>query len=88
MIAPIAAGGGVVAGISAALIAMYQISDCLAFKSKKGECDSVVSMGVPAMVAGFGAVASTMGGLWTYNKKLREPGERSRKRDENGRFTL
>ena len=87
MLAPLAAGGGIVAGISAALIAGYQILDCHAYKSRQGQCDQVITMGIPAVVAGAGAVFSTLGGLWTYNSKLRVPeAPPRRRRGPDGRY--
>lgn len=87
LLAPIASGGGVVAGISAALIAAYQIADCHVYKNKPGQCDQVVVVGVPAVIAGAGALFGTLGGLWTFNNRLREPEPRQRRRDPRGRFT-
>lgn len=87
LLAPLAAGGGIVAGISAALIAGYQILDCHAYKSRQGQCDQVITMGIPAVVAGAGAVFSTLGGLWTYNSKLRIPdAPPRRRRGADGRY--
>lgn len=70
LLAPLAAGGGIVAGVSAALVGLYQVGDCLAYKTQRGECDAVISSAVPAIVAGVGSVAGAVGGLWTYNPRL------------------
>lgn len=84
LMAPLAAGGGIVAGISAGLIGLYQLGDCLAYKTKRGECDQIVAVAVPAIVAGAGSIAGAMGGLWTLNPRLRSTGQR---KDDRGRFT-
>lgn len=83
LLAPIAAGGGIVAGISAALVGLYQVGDCLAYKTAKGQCDAVVTTAVPAIVAGVGSLVGAAGGLWTYNPALRTT---NRKRDSKGRY--
>jgi hypothetical protein len=84
LMAPLAAGGGIVAGISAGLIGLYQLGDCLAYKTARGQCDQIVAVAVPAIVAGVGSIAGAMGGLWTLNPRLRSTGQR---RDDRGRFT-
>ena len=71
--APVAASGGIVAGISAGLIGAYLIGDCIAFKTKRGECDSIIVAGVPAVVAGIGSICGAVGGFWMYNRKLARP---------------
>jgi len=91
LIAPVAAGGGIVAGISAALIGLYQVADCLAYKTRQGQCDGVVTTAVPAIVAGAGSIAGAVGGLWTFNPSLRgarrsEDEPTGTDRDEHGRF--
>lgn len=83
LLAPIATGGGIVAGVSAALVGLYQLGDCLAYKVARGECDRVVSTAVPAIVAGVGSLVGAAGGLWTYNPALRTT---NRKRDSKGRY--
>lgn len=83
LMAPAMLGGGVVAGISAGLIGLYQLGDCLAYKTKRGECDQIVAVAVPAFVAGVGSIAGSFGGLWTLNPRLRG----GVRRDEKGRFT-
>lgn len=83
LMAPAMLGGGVVAGISAGLIGLYQLGDCLAYKTKRGECDQIVAVAVPAIVAGAGSIAGAMGGLWTLNPRLRSTGQR---KDDRGRF--
>lgn len=83
LMAPAMLGGGVVAGISAGLIGLYQLGDCLAYKTRRGECDQIVAVAVPAFVAGVGSIAGAMGGLWTLNPRLRG----GVPRNEKGRFT-
>lgn len=85
LLAPVAAGGGIVAGISAALIGTYQVGDCLAYKVRQGQCDAVVTTAVPAIVAGVGSIVGAVGGLWTFNPSLRAQG---RKRDKQGRYVV
>jgi hypothetical protein len=85
LMAPAMMGGGIVAGISAGLIGIYQLGDCLAYKTKRGECDQIAMVAIPAFVAGVGSIAGAMGGLWTFNPRLRS-GSTAR-RDERGRFT-
>lgn len=84
LLAPVAAGGGIVAGLSAALVGLYQLGDCLAYKTQRGECDQTASTAIPAMVAGAGALAGAIGGLWTFNPALRSG---TRRRDPRGRFS-
>jgi hypothetical protein len=84
--APAAAGGGVVAGISAAIIALFMIGDCYSFRIKRGECRETLQIGVPAVVAGFASVLSAWGGYWTKNPHLHGSRKSPRKRDESGRF--
>ena len=84
LLAPLAAGGGVFAGVSAALIGVYQIGDCLAYKTQRGECDAVIQSAVPAIVAGVGSVAGAVGGLWTYNPRLVPDVDRRRLRGPEG----
>ena len=87
LMAPLAAGGGIVAGISAGLVGLYQLGDCLAYKTAKGQCDQIVAVAVPAIVAGAGSIAGALGGLWTLNPALRSGAPAGpRKRDEHGRF--
>lgn len=85
MLAPVAAGGGVVAGISSAIVALYLTGDCLVYQTRRGECREVITVSVPAVVAGIGSVVGAVGGLWTYNDKLRSPST-TRKRDKLGRY--
>lgn len=84
LLAPLAAGGGIVAGVSAALVGLYQVGDCLAYKTQRGECDGVISSAVPAIVAGVGSVAGAVGGLWTYNPRLMPDIDRFRGRESEG----
>jgi NhaP-type Na+/H+ or K+/H+ antiporter len=86
ILAPIATGGGIVAGISAGIIGAYQLTECFTFRTHRGECDQVVTMAVPAVVAGLGSVIGAIGGLFTYNSRLRAPEVGQRRRDERGRF--
>lgn len=83
LLAPVAAGGGIVAGVSAALVGLYQVGDCLAYKVRQGQCDAVVTTAVPAIVAGVGSIVGAAGGLYTYNPSLRATG---RRRDSKGRY--
>lgn len=81
--APLACGGGIVAGISAALIGVFTMVDCFSFRTKRGECNEIVQVSVPAVVAGLAAVSGAWGGLWTINPRLRTG---TRRRDDRGRF--
>jgi len=83
LMAPLAAGGGIVAGVSAAFIGWYQLSDCMAFRTKRGECDQIASVAIPAMVAGAGSIIGAIGGLWTLNPRLRSGG--AARREQSGR---
>ena len=79
--ASVAAGGGIVAGISAALIAAYAIMDCHAYKTRQGQCSEIVQIGIPAIVAGLASVSSFFGGYWSYNHTLRRPSVRDERED-------
>ena len=59
--------------------------DCHAYKSRQGQCNEIVQIGIPAIVAGLASVSSFFGGYWSYNHKLRQP--TVKRRDEHGRFT-
>lgn len=83
LMAPAMMGGGIVAGISAGLIGLYQWGDCMAYKTKRGECDQIAAVAIPAAVAGVSTICSAWGGIWTLNPRLRSS---NRRRDEHGRF--
>lgn len=75
--APVAAGGGLVTGLAAAMVSGYHIVDCLQFRTQKGECNEVVEQHTLTFVSGVAAVVGTIGGLFTYNRQLeREPDTR------------
>lgn len=73
MLAPIALGGGIAGGIAAMLIGGYKITDCLIYRSTYGVCDEVIEDNTLAVVTGVGAIVGSVGGLFTYNKKLERP---------------
>lgn len=83
---PAAAGGGVIAGLSAAIVALFLIFDCYSFRTRKDECRETMQIGVPAVVAGFASVLSAWGGFWTKNPALHSSRKEPRRRDEHGRY--
>lgn len=72
--APIAAGGGVVGGLAAMLLSGYFLVDCFRYESGRGACDDAVREHTLPLVAGAAAIAGTIGGLFTYNRRLDRPG--------------
>ncbi len=73
-IAPVAAGGAIIAGVASMFIGGYKIADCLQFRSEYGFCNDVVENNAMSLVAGGAAVAGSVGGLFTYNRRLERPG--------------
>jgi hypothetical protein len=73
VVAPIAAGGGVVGGVAAVLVSGYFLVDCFRYESGRGACDDAVRQHTLPLVAGAAAIAGTLGGLFTYNRRLDRP---------------
>ncbi len=72
-IAPVAAGGAIIAGVASMFIGGYKIADCLQFQSEYGFCNEVVETNTVSLVAGGAAVIGSVGGLFTYNRRLERP---------------
>lgn len=71
--APVALGGGLVAGVVAMLIGGYKVADCIRYQTSPGQCDKVIEANMPAMVGGVAVFLTGWGGFNTYNEKLRQP---------------
>jgi hypothetical protein len=74
-LAPMGVGGSIVTGIVGVLIALYNIEDCLRFRTGPGQCKSVIEQNVPLLIVGAAAVAGPVSGYFTYNPKLRRRDE-------------
>ena len=77
MLAPMALGGSVIAGLVSVLIGGYKIVDCIRYQTAPGQCDSVIEENLTVLIAGSAAISGSWGGFNTYNRKLRceEEGE-------------
>lgn len=75
LLAPVATGGAILTGISAMLIGGYRIADCLRYNYGYGVCDEVVEENTLSLVAGGAAIAGSIGGLFTYNRRLERPSD-------------
>jgi hypothetical protein len=71
--APLAAGGGLVTGAAAILVAGYYITDCAIHARGRGACDEVVEAHAFPLLAGAAAVAGTVGGFFSLNTLLDRP---------------
>jgi hypothetical protein len=71
--APVLAGGGVVGGLAAIFVSGYALVDCFRYERGRGACTQVVEEHVLPLVTGIAAVSGTVGGLFTYNRRLERP---------------
>ena len=71
MLAPMALGGSVIAGLVSVLIGGYKIVDCIRYQTAPGQCDSVIEENLTVLIAGSAAISGSWGGFNTYNRKLR-----------------
>ena len=87
------AAGSVFAAISAGIVAIWSVVDCVRFQSGPGQCDETIGANAPTFVAAVAAVAAAAGG-WgmgyeTLNPSLesRRPRRRSTpRRGPDGKF--
>lgn len=84
------AAGGLLAAISAGIVAAWSVADCIRFQTKPGECDDTMSVNAPTFVASASAVATALGG-WTMgyetlNPSLTRRRKPARRRGPDGRF--
>lgn len=73
LLAPVAAGGAILTGVSAMLISGYRIADCFQYRDSYGFCNRVVEENTLSLVAGGSAIVGSFGGLFTYNRRLERP---------------
>jgi hypothetical protein len=71
--APVLAGGGVVGGMAGIFVSGYALVDCFRYERGRGACTQVVEEHVLPLVTGIAAVSGTVGGLFTYNRRLERP---------------
>jgi hypothetical protein len=71
MLAPMALGGSVIAGLVSVLIGGYKIVDCIRYQTAPGQCDSTIEENVTVLIAGSAAISGSWGGFNTYNHNLR-----------------
>lgn len=62
-----------VGGMAAMLVSGYFLVDCFRHESGRGACDDVVQQHTLPLVAGASAIIGTLGGLFTYNRRLDRP---------------
>jgi hypothetical protein len=78
-------GGAIVAGVATAVISAYEITDCLRFQTRQGQCSGTIQQNALPLVAGLAAVLGPIGGFFTLNTALgRQPGESTLARSEPG----
>jgi hypothetical protein len=70
-LAPMGVGSSIAAGIVGALIAFYNIEDCLRFRTGPGQCKDAIEQNVPLLIVSAAAVAGPVSGYFTYNPRLR-----------------
>jgi hypothetical protein len=63
-------GGAIVAGVAAAVISAYEITDCLRFQTRQGQCSGAIQQNALPLVAGLAAVLGPIGGFFTLNTAL------------------
>ena len=66
-LAPMGVGSSIAAGIVGALIAFYNIEDCLRFRTGPGQCRGAIEQNVPLLIVSAAAVAGPISGYWTKN---------------------
>lgn len=71
--APPVFGGAMLAGVAAAVISGYEITDCLRFQSRQGQCSDIIQSNALPLVAGLAAVLGPLGGYFTLNASLESP---------------
>lgn len=84
------AAGGLLAAISAGIVAAWSVADCVRFQTKPGQCDDTMSANAPTFVAAASAIATALGG-WslgyeTLNPSLTRKRKPARKRGPDGQF--
>jgi hypothetical protein len=78
-------GGAIVAGVATAVISAYEITDCLRFQTRQGQCSGAIQQNALPLVAGLAAVLGPIGGFFTLNTALgRQPGENTLSGPEPG----
>jgi hypothetical protein len=84
------AAGSLFAAVSAGIVALWAVADCIRFQTKPGQCDDVVSAHSPTFVAAAAAVAGAIGswamGYETFNPALTRRRKAPRRRGPDGRF--
>lgn len=70
---PVTAGTSVTAAVMAMLVSAWNIGECVRFQIQRDQCDATIEQAVPVFIAGVAAVSGTLGGYWTYNRRLRKP---------------
>ena len=68
--APPMFGGAIVAGVATAVISAYEITDCLRFQTRQGQCSGTIQQNALPLVAGLAAVLGPIGGYFTLNTAL------------------
>lgn len=66
-LAPMGVGSSIAAGIVGALIAFYNIEDCLRFRTGPGQCRGAIEQNVPLLIVSAAAVTGAISGYWTRN---------------------
>ena len=81
------AAGSVITALSAGIVAVWTLFDCVRFQTRPGECNETAASSVPTIVAGGAAVVVAVSSWWvgyeTLNPSLRKA---RRRRGPDGKF--
>ena len=72
------AAGSVFAAVSAGIVAIWSVVDCVRFQTGPGQCDETMGASAPTFVAAVAAVAAAAGG-WGMGYETLNPSLESRR---------